>query len=54
MTIGELVRALKAAAETSELGLETPVFCTALGSDAMLLVAEVAVDDEGDCMTLLA
>ena len=54
MTIAELMLALKAAAETSELGLETPVFCTAPGSEAMLLVVDVTVDAEGDCMILLA
>ena len=54
MTIADLVLALKAAAETSDLGLETPVFCVAPGSDEVLAVADVAVDDEGDCMISLA
>ena len=54
VTIADLVLALKAAAEDSELGLETPVFCVAPGLDEVLAVADVAVDDEGDCMISLA
>ena len=53
MTIAELVLALKQAAERSELGLETPVFCTAPGAEEILAVSQVEMDDEGDCVITL-
>lgn len=54
MTIGELVLALKAASEKGELGLSTPVFCSPPGSDEILAISRVDVDDEGDCKISLA
>jgi len=41
------------AAESSPLGLQTPVFCDGKASEDVQAIARVEIDDEGDCMITL-